>query len=92
MLKDVEETDLFLFRREEDMSLLIKQFCFIILHYLLNTYWPHISHSVRLRRVKPFCSLVKVLTKNNVMFKLGQTVDSSKPQNLLIVSVGIRLG
>ena len=35
---------------------------------------------------------MKVLSKNNVIFNVGQTVDSSKPLNLLIISVDIRLG
>jgi NADH:ubiquinone oxidoreductase subunit C len=87
MLKDVEETDLFLFRTEEQISLSMKQFSFIILYYLLNIYWPQISELTTSRRFKAFYHLMKLLIENNVMLKLTQVVDSSKLQDESIISI-----
>ena len=87
MLKAVKETDLFLFRREKDILLLIKQFSFIILYYLLNIYWPHISKLTTSRRFKAFYHFIELLIKNDVMPKLTKIEDPSKLQDKSIIYI-----
>ena len=56
----------------------MKKFSFIILYYLLNMYWPHISKLTTSRRSKAFYRFMKLLIENNVMLKLTKIVNTSK--------------
>lgn len=77
-LEHVSESDLYVLRTEKNLIVLMKQFSFVFLYYLLLIHWPHIEKLNSFARIKTFFQFFQGLIKHNVLKKLKAVTDRSK--------------